>query len=102
MGSEGLNEATAFADPENEHLIQKALHELSLGKTSIMIAHRLTTVKDVDKILVIDGGKIVEQGSHKELMKHRGLYKTMWDEYQNTIEWKISADDMLKEGGKND
>jgi len=97
-----LDEATAFADPENEHLIQKALHELSLGKTSIMIAHRLTTVKDVDKILVIDGGKIVEQGSHKELMKHRGLYKTMWDEYQNTIEWKISADDMLKEAGKND
>jgi ATP-binding cassette subfamily B protein len=97
-----LDEATAFADPENEHLIQKALHKLSQNKTSLMIAHRLTTVRDVDKILVIDDGKIVEQGSHEELMKNKGLYRTMWDEYQKTIEWKISADDTPNNGGEND
>ena len=97
-----LDEATAFADPENEHLIQKALHKLSQGKTSLMIAHRLTTVRDVDKILVIDDGKIVEQGSHEDLMKNKGLYRTMWDEYQKTIEWKISADDTPNNGGEND
>jgi ATP-binding cassette subfamily B protein len=97
-----LDEATAFADPENEHLIQKALHKLSQNKTSLMIAHRLTTVRDVDKILVIDDGKIVELGSHEELMKNKGLYRTMWDEYQKTIEWKISADDTPNNGGEND
>jgi ATP-binding cassette subfamily B protein len=86
-----LDEATAFADPENEHLIQKALQKLSHGKTSLMIAHRLTTVKDVDKILVIDDGRIIEQGTHLELLKNKGKYKTMWDEYQNTIEWKIAT-----------
>ncbi len=87
-----LDEATAFADPENEHLIQKALKELSDGKTSIMIAHRLTSVEDVDKILVIDKGKIVESGSHKELLVLGGLYKTMWNEYQKSIEWRVLND----------
>lgn len=84
-----LDEATAFADPENEHLIQAALKELSKGKTTLMIAHRLTTVMNADKILVIDKGKVAEQGTHSELLAKNGLYKTMWDEYQKSIEWKI-------------
>lgn len=86
-----LDEATAFADPENEHLIQKALKTLSHGKTTLMIAHRLTTVQDVDRILVIENGKIEEEGTHIELIEQGGLYKTMWDEYQKTIAWKIAA-----------
>lgn len=90
-----LDEATAFADPENEHLIQKALKDLSSGKTTLMIAHRLTTVKDVDKILVIKDSKIVEQGTHKQLLKKNGLYKTMWDEYQQSIDWKISTKEII-------
>lgn len=94
-----LDEATAFADPENEHLIQKALKKLSQGKTTVMIAHRLTTVQDADKILVIDKGKIVEQGNHVSLMKSKGIYKKMWDEYQSTIDWKIASE---KKEGTND
>lgn len=84
-----LDEATAFADPENEHLIQKALKELSKGKTTLMIAHRLTSVQDADKILVIDGGCIAEQGSHNELLQKGGIYNVMWNEYQKSVDWKI-------------
>ncbi len=84
-----LDEATAFADPENEHLIQSALKELSKGKTTIMIAHRMTTVKDADKIAVIDNGNIVEYGNHESLMAQAGLYKKMWDEYQRASKWNI-------------
>ncbi len=86
-----LDEATAFADPENEHLIQKALLELSRGKTTIMIAHRMTTVQRADRIAVIDQGKIVEFGNHKELMEKEGLYKKMWDEYQEAVSWNIKG-----------
>lgn len=93
-----LDEATAFADPENEHLIQKALRELSRGKTTLMIAHRLTSVQHVDRILVIQNGKIAEQGTHEDLLKKGGLYKTMWDEYQQSAAWKIVAQDAAKEG----
>ncbi len=84
-----LDEATAFADPENEHLIQAALKKLSTGKTTIMIAHRMTTVKDADIIAVVDNGEIVEYGSHNELMEKNALYKKMWDEYQSSIGWNI-------------
>ncbi len=86
-----LDEATAFADPENEHLIQKALLDLSNGKTTLMIAHRLTTVKDADYIAVVDKGKIVEYGSHDELIALKGVYNKMWNEYQQTVDWKISS-----------
>lgn len=84
-----LDEATAFADPENEHLIQKALRELMKDKTVLMIAHRLTTVRDVDKILVIEKGKTLEQGTHNELISAKGIYKAMWDEYQKSVEWRM-------------
>ncbi len=95
-----LDEATAFADPENEHLIQKALKELSRGKTTLMIAHRLTSVQNVDRILVIENGKIAEAGSHEELLAKGGLYKTMWDEYQKSVAWKIGAKDAVSIGGQ--
>lgn len=84
-----LDEATAFADPENEHLIQKALKKLGQGKTTLMIAHRLTSVVDADEILVIDEGEIVQRGVHEVLILEEGVYKNMWDEYQQSISWKI-------------
>lgn len=86
-----LDEATAFADPENEHLIQKALKILMEGKTALMIAHRLTSVKSLDKILVIDKGKIAEQGTHNQLIKMQGFYTSMWNEYQKSVQWTIKG-----------
>ncbi len=97
-----LDEATAFADPENEHLIQRALRELSRGKTTLMIAHRLTSVQNADRILVIDNGRIAEEGTHGELLNQGGLYKTMWDEYQKSVAWKIVAKGVANEGGQYD
>ena len=84
-----LDEATAFADPENEHLIQRALSELMRGKTALMIAHRLTSIRHVDCILVLDHGRIVERGTHDELLAQGGLYSQMWEEYQQAISWNI-------------
>lgn len=94
-----LDEATAFADPENEHLIQKALKELSRDKTTLMIAHRLTSVRDVDRILVIESGKIAEEGTHAELLNKGGIYKTMWEEYQKSVAWKIATKSTVNKGG---
>ena len=85
-----LDEATAFADPQNEALIHKALKHLTKGKTVIMIAHRLSTVVGADKIIVLDGGKIVESGKHDELKSAGGLYAKMWEDYNKAVEWKIS------------
>lgn len=93
-----LDEATAFADPENEHLIQKALKELSRGKTTLMIAHRLTSVRNVDRILVIENGRIAEEGTHETLLSRGGLYRTMWDEYQQSVAWKIGSENGVEEG----
>ena len=84
-----LDEATAFADPENEHLIRQALSHLTRGKTVLMIAHRLTTVRDADNIVVVDGGKIAEQGTHDELMALQAHYYKMWNEYQKSVAWKL-------------
>ncbi|WP_313131168.1 ABC transporter ATP-binding protein [Anaerocolumna sp.] len=84
-----LDEATAFADPENEHKIQEAFAELTKGKTVLMIAHRLSTVKNADKIMVIEGGKIKESGTHAQLLEKGGLYQRMWEEYQTSISWKV-------------
>ncbi|MGP1435533.1 MAG: ABC transporter ATP-binding protein [Phocaeicola sp.] len=84
-----LDEATAFADPENEYLIRQALAHLTHGKTVLMIAHRLTTVQDADNIVVVDNGQIVEQGTHKELLAKQGLYYNMWNEYRKAVAWKL-------------
>lgn len=86
-----LDEATAFADPDNETRVQAAFAELSKGKTVIMIAHRLSTVMNADRIFVMDNGALTEQGTHAELMAAGGLYKRMFDEYTRSIEWKVGA-----------
>ena len=87
-----LDEATAFADPENEVLIQRAFAELTKGRTVIMIAHRLSTVVGADKIIVLDNGKISEQGSHKELIAGGGLYARMWEDYNKAAQWRIKTE----------
>ena len=84
-----LDEATAFADPENEQLIRKALAHLTQGKTVLMIAHRLTTVQDTDSIVVVNDGEIVEQGTHEELLSEEKYYYRMWNEYQQSVSWKL-------------
>ena len=84
-----LDEATAFADPENEQLIRRALAELTRGKTVLLIAHRLTNVVDADAILVIDQGLLVQQGTHQALVEQEGLYRSMWEEYNRSINWTI-------------
>lgn len=84
-----LDEATAFSDPENEHLIQQAFEQLLKGKTVLMVAHRLSTVCGADKIVVIDGGKVVQQGSHDQLLASEGRYRDMWQVYQQTVSWRM-------------
>ena len=86
-----LDEATAFADPDNETKVQAAFEELSKNKTLIMIAHRLSTVMNADRIFVMNNGKCTESGTHEELMNMNGLYKRMFDEYTRSIEWKVGA-----------
>ena len=93
-----LDETTAFADPENEVLIQKAFARLTKGRTVIMIAHRLSTVVGADKILVLDGGRVVEQGTHQELAAAGGLYARMWSDYNQAIQWKMG--ERQRQGGK--
>lgn len=85
-----LDEATAFADPENEAAVQRAFERLAEGRTVIMIAHRLTTVQNADKIYVLKDGKIAEEGTHVQLMEKGGLYHNMYDEYRTSIAWKVA------------
>lgn len=87
-----LDEATAFADPENEHQIQKAFEALTKNKTVLMIAHRLSTVQDADNIIVLSDGKIAEQGSHSDLLKKNGVYAAMWTDYQRSAQWKVGKE----------
>ena len=85
-----LDEATSFADPESEHAIQESLHRLMAHKTVLMIAHRLSSVVNADLIVVMQQGRIVEQGTHTELQaRTNGLYASMWQEYQESIKWTI-------------
>ena len=93
-----LDEASAFADPENEVLIQKAFTTLMRGRTVIMIAHRLSTVVNADKIIVLDRGSVAEEGTHDELVEKGGLYARMWNEYNRAARWKIVSE---KEADKN-
>ena len=87
-----LDEATAFADPENEHQIQKAFEILTRNKTVLMIAHRLSTVQNADNIIVLSEGKIAEQGSHSALLERNGVYAAMWADYQRSAKWKVGKE----------
>lgn len=87
-----MDEATALADPENEYLIQKAISEITKDKTVIMIAHRLSSVKNVDKIYVVENGRIVEEGNHHTLIDSGGIYSRMWDEFNQSIQWKVKSE----------
>lgn len=86
-----LDEATAFADPENEAAVQRAFERLANGRTVIMIAHRLTTVQNADKIYVLKDGKIAEEGTHVQLMSEKGIYSNMYEEYRTSIAWKVGG-----------
>ena len=87
-----LDEATAFADPDNESRVQAAFAELSKEKTVIMIAHRLTTVVDADEIFVLKDGKILQNGTHQQLLAEGGLYTEMWSNYQTSVKWKVGKE----------
>jgi len=87
-----LDEATAYADPDNENQVQKAFHELAKNKTVIMIAHRLSTVANVDCIYVLADGRIIETGNREDLCQKGGLFAKMWNDYQNSIQWKVKRE----------
>lgn len=90
-----LDEATAFADPENERLIQTALRRLMQGRTVIVIAHRLGTIKGADNILVMNNGKLVESGTHSTLLQTEGVYSDMWMRYTQSLEWGIGKETII-------
>lgn len=92
-----LDEATASQDAENEHLILSSFRELMKGKTVLMIAHRLSGIRDADQILVMEQGRIAERGTHDELMEKKGIYYGLWNDYAQTLLWNIS-----KRGGSDD
>lgn len=87
-----FDEATAFADPDNEVRVQQAMNELSKGKTVIMIAHRLSTVTNADKIFVLENGSIAEEGTCDELINKNGLFAKMWNSYQKSVQWKVAKE----------
>lgn len=86
-----LDEATAFSDPENEYLIQRAFEKLMQNKTVIIIAHRLSTIRNADKIIVMEKGQIVESGKHDDLVAAGGRYFQMWNHYTEAINWKLNG-----------
>ncbi len=86
-----LDEATAFADPENEVKIQAAMKRLAQGRTTLMIAHRLSTVRNAHKIVVLNKGLVQEQGTHEELLARKGLYAQMWANYEQAVAWRIDS-----------
>lgn len=87
-----LDEASAFADPDNETRVQAAFDDLARDRTVIMIAHRLSTIANVDRILVIQDGAVAEQGSFRELLERDGLFRRMWDDYQTSVQWKVARE----------
>jgi ATP-binding cassette subfamily B protein len=86
-----LDEATAFSDPENEYLIQKAFEKLIQHKTVIIIAHRLSTIRSANRILVMQKGRLVEDGTHEKLIREKGKYHDMWEMYTKSLDWKIGT-----------
>ena len=93
-----LDEATAFTDPENEHLIQQSITELTKGKTLLVIAHQLSTVKDADKIVVLNGGRVEAAGTHEELLKGSPLYKKMWSAHIGAKRWTLQGKEDMVNG----
>jgi len=93
-----LDEATAYVDPENEILIQKAINSLVKSKTLVVIAHRLSTIAAADQILVIDDGKVTEQGKHAELVSNGGLYSRFWEKRQKARGWKVAREGVEEMG----
>ena len=89
-----MDEATAFADPDNESKVQAAFANLAQGKTVVMIAHRLSTVRNVDRIYVIRDGRVAEQGTYQDLMAQNGLFRQMWDNYQTAAQWKVAREEV--------
>lgn len=87
-----LDEATAFADPDNEAKVQAAFAQLAKGKTVLMIAHRLSTVANADCIYVVQDGQIVESGTKDELCAQIGLFARMWQDYQASVQWKVAKE----------
>ena len=87
-----LDEATAFADPDNETKVQAAFNALAKGRTVIMIAHRLSTVVNADKIYVLREGCLEESGSWQALLRRDGLFNQMWDAYQKSVQWKVTKE----------
>ena len=84
-----LDEATASLDPENEVEVQRAINTLIAGRTVIVIAHRLKTIKNADNIIVLEEGRIAEQGKHQELLNNKGLYAKLWNIQEKTLGWKL-------------
>ena len=89
-----LDEATAFADPDNEVKVQKAFSSMLDGRTVIMIAHRLSSITDADRICVLSDGEIREAGTFDKLLEKRGLFSQMWNDYQSSVEWKVGKEAM--------
>jgi len=87
-----LDEATAFADPDNEAKVQAAFARLAKGKTVLMIAHRLSTVANADCIYVVQDGRITETGTKDELCAQNGLFARMWQDYQASVQWKVAKE----------
>lgn len=84
-----LDEATSSVDPENQHILLTAINELTKGKTLIIIAHRLSTIRNADQIVVLDGGRIVQQGTHKTLIQQDGVYRRFVQIRKTTFSWKL-------------
>jgi ATP-binding cassette subfamily B protein IrtA len=84
-----LDEATAFADPENEARIQEGLSELCAGRTVLVVAHRLSTIATADHIVVLDGGRVHDQGTHEELLTRCGLYQSLWKSHTEALDWSL-------------
>ncbi|MBF1048673.1 MAG: ABC transporter ATP-binding protein, partial [Peptostreptococcus sp.] len=84
-----LDEATAFADPENENKILKSLEKLKANRTTIMIAHRLNSIKNVDEIIVMKKGQILDKGKHDYLIDNCAYYKDLYKNYSKSIEWRV-------------